>query len=110
MLYYRMRNLNSKIEAHFMKNFNLLFSDIKNFMANEVNRMFVLFIIINIVMGIFLYFKINQLENVIKSYNNQLAQEIIKTRKRVDFRYFNTTRMLENIYDVRFDTKNGDVK
>lgn len=105
-----MRNLNSKIEAHFMKNFNLLFSDIKNFMANEVNRMFVLFIIINIVMGIFLYFKINQLENVIKSYNNQLAQEIIKTRKRVDFRYFNTTRMLENIYDVRFDTKNGDVK
>ena len=105
-----MRNLNSKIEAHFMKNFNLLFSDIKNFMANEVNRMFVLFIITNIVMGIFLYFKINQLENVIKSYNNQLAQEIIKTRKRVDFRYFNTTRMLENIYDVRFDTKNGDVK
>ena len=93
-----------------MKNFNLLFSDVKDFMANEVNRMFVLFLSITFCILIFIHFEIQNLKKFVILKSENLEQEITKTRKRIDFRYFNTTRTLEDLHKVKIDTKNGDLK
>ena len=93
-----------------MRNINLLFSDVKNFMANEVNRVFVLFVVISLSIGIFLHWEIQNLKRFIVSSDTKLEEEITKTRKRIDYRYFNTTRTLEDLHNVRIDTKNGDLK
>ena len=93
-----------------MKNINLLFSDVKNFMANEVNRVFVLFMVITLSIGLFLHWEIQNLKKFIISGDTKLEEEITKTRKRIDYRYFNTTRTLEDLHNVRIDTKNGDLK
>ncbi len=93
-----------------MRNINLLFSDVKNFMANEVNRVFVLFMVITLSIGLFLHWEIQNLKRFIVSSDTKLEEEITKTRKRIDYRYFNTTRTLEDLHNVRIDTKNGDLK
>ena len=93
-----------------MRNINLLFSDVKNFMANEVNRVFVLFMVITLSIGLFLHWEIQNLKRFIVSSDTKLKEEITKTRKRIDYRYFNTTRTLEDLHNVRIDTKNGDLK
>ena len=93
-----------------MRNINLLFSDVKNFMAKEVNRVFVLFMVITLSIGLFLHWEIQNLKKFIISGDTKLEEEITKTRKRIDYRYFNTTRTLEDLHNVRIDTKNGDLK
>ncbi len=93
-----------------MRNINLLFSDVKNFMAKEVNRVFVLFMVITLSIGLFLHLEIQNLKRFIVSSDTKLEEEITKTRKRIDYRYFNTTRTLEDLHNVRIDTKNGDLK
>lgn len=93
-----------------MRNINLLFSDVKNFMANEVNRVFVLFVVISLSIGIFLHWEIQNLKKFIVSSDTKLEEEITKTRKRIDYRYFNTTRTLEDLHQVKIDTKSGDLK
>ena len=93
-----------------MRNITLLFSDVKNFMANEVNRVFVLFMVITLSIGLFLHWEIQNLKRFIVSSDTKLEEEITKTRKRIDYRYFNTTRTLEDLHNVRIDTKNGDLK
>lgn len=37
-------------------------------------------------------------------------QKMEKLKTQVDFRYFNTTRSLEDIHNVRIDTHYGDVR
>ena len=93
-----------------MKNISLLFSDVKNFMANEVNRLFTLILLINILIGFFLHFEIASLKQQIFLRTEQLDMDIIKAKKRVDYRYFNMTRTLEDIFNIKIDTKDGYLK
>jgi hypothetical protein len=93
-----------------MKNFQLLFSDIKGFLSDELGRLFVCFIILNLGLGLWIHNEINQLnKNNIERYKT-LENEINKVNKKVDYRYFNTTRSLEEINNVNIDTKNGELK
>lgn len=93
-----------------MKNFQLLFSDIKGFLSDELGRLFVCFIILNLGLGFWIHNEINQLnKNNIERYKT-LENEINKVNKKVDYRYFNTTRSLEEINNVNIDTKNGELK
>lgn len=39
-----------------------------------------------------------------------IHNDYIKIKKRIDFRYFNTTRSLEDIHNVEINTLNGELK
>ncbi|OLA76007.1 MAG: hypothetical protein BHW55_09370 [Candidatus Melainabacteria bacterium 35_41] len=96
-----------------MRNINLLFSDAKDFLYNEVNRVFIAVILAGVILGYIIYsgnsaiLKSN--EELLKS-NAELMQKMEKLKAQVDFRYFNTTRSLEDIHNVRIDTHYGDVR
>lgn len=96
-----------------MRNINLLFSDAKDFLYNEVNRVFIAVILAGGILGYIIYsgnsaiLKSN--EELLKS-NAELMQKMEKLKAQVDFRYFNTTRSLEDIHNVRIDTHYGDVR
>ena len=93
-----------------IKNFNILFSDTKNFMMNEVNRVFVLVIVMLIAFGIFLHFEINSVKKQIQSNTEKLELLLDKTNKKIEHRYFNTAKSLEEIHKVKIDTKTGEIK
>lgn len=86
-----------------MKSLNLLFSDAKFFLSNEVNRVFIAVVIFSAAMTTLIYLRT---EAVLTS-NNEVLEAIQKAEKKVDFRYFNTTRSLERIHNVEIDTKDG---
>ena len=96
-----------------MRNIYLLFSDAKDFLYNEVNRVFIAVILAGVILGYIIYsgnsaiLKSN--EELLKS-NAELMQKMEKLKAQVDFRYFNTTRSLEDIHNVRIDTHYGDVR
>ncbi len=96
-----------------MKNLHLLIADAKDFMSNEVNRLFIVVLTISIAFTIFQYIEFREIENLkllITETNQSLSNDIAKSRKRTDYRYFNLTRSLEDIYNVRIDTKTGELK
>lgn len=100
-----------KYERLIMKNsFGLLFSDVKNFLCNEVNRVFIAVLIVGALMCWGQY----RTENLLTKISNQniesqkeLTSEIKKNRDKIHFRYFNLTKSLEEIHKVKIDTKNG---
>ncbi len=76
-----------------------LFSDIKRFVKclqrkNYILQIFVLFLLMGCI--------IRQ-----EFVNQSLLLELQKTQKKVDFRYFNLTRSLEDIHNIRIDTLDG---
>ena len=75
--------------------------DVKGFLADKLNRLTVIVIIL----GIFL---IGSLYKINAEITN-LKHLIIKCEKKVDFRYFNLTRSLEQIHNVEIDTLNGRI-
>ncbi len=93
-----------------MRNLQLLFSDIKGFLSDELGRLFVCFTILNLCLGLWIHHDIKTLEkNNIERYKS-IESEINKVNKKVDYRYFNTTRSLEEINSVNIDTKSGELK
>lgn len=93
-----------------MKNSNLFCSDIKVFITNEVNRLFILVIIVNILLGIWNHFDIRTIKRTNLETSQALSAEIKLVKNRTDFRYFNLTRSLEEIHNIKIDTKNGEIK
>ena len=96
-----------------MRNINLLFSDAKDYLYNEVNRVFIAVILAGVILGYIIYSGNSDIlksnEELVKS-NAELMQKMEKLKAQVDFRYFNTTRSLEDIHNVRIDTHYGDVR
>lgn len=86
-----------------MLNLNLLASDVKHFLSNETNRVFVLLVISSILIICADYF---ETQTILKT-NAEILSAIEKTEKKVDFRYFNTTKSLEKIHNVEINTQNG---
>lgn len=68
--------------------------DIKSFLSDSINRLTVILIIFGSLLSFGLY----------KTYN-----AVIKAERKTDFRYFNTTRSLEDINNVKINTKDGSV-
>lgn len=93
-----------------MKSFHLLISDAKDFMANSLNCLIVWVLLLTIASSVCVHFEIASLKNTIKSENQKLSTEIDNVRKRVDYRYFNTTRSLEDIYDIKINSQTGELK
>ena len=93
-----------------MKSFHLLISDAKDFMANEVNRLFIWVLIINIALVCWIHFEVTSLKKYQNTQTQAINTEIENVRKRIDYRYFNMTRTLEETYGIKIDTHSGEVK
>lgn len=96
-----------------MRGLNLLFSDAKDFFANEMNRVLIAVILIGLVSYYMIYtlnLSIIKLNSNMEEYNTNLLKVIDETEKKVDFRYFNTTKTLEEIHNVKVNTKTGELK
>lgn len=78
-----------------------LFSDIKRFIKYIQKRSYLIECIILILLAGFIIYQVNT--------NKILLSRIEKTEKKVDFRYFNTTRSLEDIHNVEIETRQGRV-
>lgn len=85
-----------------MKNFGLLFTDVKDFLSNELNRIFVAILMLCVLVGCGQYRT--------EKYLAGIKADILKNRDKIHFRYFNLTKSLEGIYKVAIDTKNGEIK
>lgn len=72
----------------------LFLSDVKRFVKNKLNIIYLLQIVSIFLIG----FMIIMTSNAIKS-----------AEKKIDFRYFNITRTIEDIHNVDIDTKTGKV-
>lgn len=77
---------------------NFLFSDLKEFLSNEVNRVFVAVLIF----GAFMVWQQYH-------FSAEILQAIDSAEKKVDYRYFNLTNTLQDIHKVEIDTKHGRV-
>lgn len=77
------------------------FTDVKNFLSNEVNRTFIAIIAFGLILLGMEYLQIRTQKNVLKA--------LVKLEKKVDFRYFNITRSLEDINHIEIDTRNGKI-
>ncbi len=92
---------------------SILFKDTKNFLCNEVNRVYIAIIIVGILLC-YNCFRTEKLLNDIKIQNAQLQTEILASNNKivdkVHFRYFNLTKSLEEIHQVKIDTKNGKLE
>ena len=78
-----------------MRNLNLLFSDAKEFLSDNINRLGILVVLLCVI-------------NVCGFY--VIEKELKECAKTVNFRYFNITRSLEDIHNVKIDTQDGSLK
>ncbi len=78
-----------------MKYFNLLISDTKEFLSDNINRLGILVVLLCLI-------------NVCGFY--VIEKELKECIKTVNFRYFNITRSLEDIHNVKIDTQDGSLK
>lgn len=89
---------------------NILFSDTKNFIVNEINKTSVTLIILFIFLCVFVHFEIRSVKTELNKKNTEVTEQITKLNNKIDFRYFNTTRSLEDIHKLKIDTKTGEIK
>lgn len=61
-----------------------------------------------VILLLVILFGVNVYEYI--SLNNKITQANIEIKKKVDFRYFNTTKTLEELNNVDIDTLNGELK
>ncbi|DAB01942.1 TPA: hypothetical protein CPT96_03290 [Candidatus Gastranaerophilales bacterium HUM_10] len=78
-----------------MKNFILFLNDVQNFMEDKTNKTIILLLLLILMQGIGFY---------------RLETKVVKCEKKTDFRYFNLTRSLEDIHNVKIDTYRGRVE
>lgn len=90
-----------------------LFSDVKVFFSNEINRLTTIVLVLGIINCIYLY----NLSQDIKDLNEQINKstesvitEVKINRNKIQHRYFNITKSLEKIHEVEIDTKTGEIK
>ena len=80
---------------------SVLFTDIKNFIKYVQKKSYVLQIISLIVLILICYRQEVIYTNILKNLS--------EIEKKVDYRYFNLTKSLEDIYNVEIDTYKGRV-
>ncbi len=83
-------------------NSNRLSSDIKGFLKDKINILVLLILISNVIYIIGMFIVFNHLVKIEHAIN--------KCEKKVDFRYFNLTKSLEEIHNTDIDTKDGRIR
>ncbi len=72
---------------------------LKCLLREKMNFIILLFII-NICISMHNYYNLN----------SKIDNTTLLLKKRIDFRYFNTTRTIESVFNVRVDTYNGEIR
>lgn len=72
---------------------------LKGLLCEKMNFIIILFII-NICISLHNYYNLN----------SKIDNATLLIKKRIDFRYFNTTRTLEAIFNVRVNTLDGELR
>lgn len=81
---------------------SLLFSDVKSFIKYIQKRSYMLQTLILILLIGFI---------IREEYVHcKIITDIKKVEKKVDFRYFNLTRSIQDIYGIEIDTKDGRIR
>lgn len=96
-----------------VNNATILFKDVKNFLSSEVNRVFISVVIVGLISVYNCYrteVLINELKEQIKTNQTELLASDKKIIDKVHFRYFNTTKSLEEIHNIKINTKNGKLE
>lgn len=75
-------------------NTNRTVYDITGFFKDTINRLTVIVLIFSCILTFGIY----------KTY-----KAVIKCERKIDFRYFNLTRSLEDIHNVKINTKDGSL-
>lgn len=78
-----------------MRNLNLLISDAKEFLSDNINRLSILVTLLCII-------------NICGFY--VIEKQVNECLKVVNFRYFNLTRSLEDIHNIKINTQDGTLK
>lgn len=94
------------------KGVSLLFSDVKGFLENSVNRVFMICICLCL-LTIYNQYRTEKIihqitENQSKS-QKELITEIQTNRNKIHYRYFNLSRSLEDIHCVKINTRTGRI-
>ena len=79
----------------------LIEKSIKKVLSDKINR---LTLVVLICFGILLFHLIKLRKEI-----REISTHQKKTEQKVDFRYFNTTRSLQDIFNVEIETKQGRV-
>lgn len=79
-----------------------LFSDVKRFMMYILRRSYAIQAILLI---LFVVFAIYQIQT-----NQSILNRLDKVERKVDFRYFNSTKSIEEIHAMEIDTKDGRIR
>lgn len=76
---------------------------VKSFLAEKSNKLFLFTLIGFGILGYFQYQETSKTELLIK----KMEDSNMEIKKKIDHRYFNLTRSLEDIFDTQIDTFNG---
>lgn len=82
-----------------------LFSDVKGFLGDSINRILLFEIVLCVLIAFFGFYLLKRIDNA----ENQILLSVQKAEKKVDFRYFNLTRSMEEIHNVKIDTYRGQL-
>lgn len=74
---------------------NVFFSDVKNFLSGEIGKLTIVVVIFSVALLSIQIYQIGQLT---------------KIKKAIHYRYFNTVRTVEEIHQVKIDTRTGLLK
>lgn len=81
---------------------SMLFSDVKNFIRYIQKKSYILQTITLILLICFI---------VRQEYtNNKILTDVKNVENKVDFRYYNLTRSLQDIFYIEIDTKDGRIR
>ena len=76
--------------------------DVKGYLKDSINRLTVIVIILGVIICAGLYKTHKEIKLT--------QQAITQCEKKIDFRYFNLTRSLEDIFKIKIDTHQGRVE
>ena len=96
-----------------VNNASILFKDVKNFLCNEVNRVFIAVVMVGLLVC-YNCLRVEMLFYELKQTNANNQKELLEADKKiiskVHFRYFNLTKSLEEIHNVKINTKDGKLE
>lgn len=80
-----------------------------NFFKNLLNVV-LLICLINTGFSVFIYLQTVEINKAILKIEQTEKDLQILTKKKIDHRYFNLTKSLEEIHGIKINTKNGELK
>lgn len=90
-----------------MKNYlHELIGDGKEFLSSRINQLFTIVIMFGVFSIGFQFYTLHQIDIKTKRLENAIAEN----HKRINHRYFCITKTLSDVFNIKINTANGEVK